>query len=304
MEPQGERRHDEPRLLASIQCQNVLRIIDARNLSDEWAFFLTPRCGDGDLDALIAERPSALHAIDVALGICSGASAIHANGLIHRDLKPGNIVCEKGVPMIADFGSVRQLAEGETDIPASGHSALYRPPEAYETGRYSAQGDVYQIGLVTYQLLGGWLPYDPLDYFGKADARKYAEISDDFERSQFQDAVIHRRAAAGDLMDLGTLPPWVGGMARGALRAMTHPNLGKRLGNVGDVAAVLSRVRADTPDWRWHGDIARLERSGRTIELRPVGGGLYEPMQAKGDAFRRIPSVMDGLLKDLVKRVS
>lgn len=45
----GERRHDEPRLLAAIQASNVLRIIDARNLSEKWAFFLTPRCGGGKL---------------------------------------------------------------------------------------------------------------------------------------------------------------------------------------------------------------------------------------------------------------
>src|SRR5690606_23569311 len=112
----GERRHDEPRLLASIRSPNVLPIIDARNLSDEWAFFLTPRCGDGDLDALISTKPAAVQAIDVALGICTGASAIHANGLIHRDLKPANIVCDVGVPLIADFGSIRQLAKGEADI--------------------------------------------------------------------------------------------------------------------------------------------------------------------------------------------
>lgn len=299
----GERRHDEPRLLASMRSPNVLRIIDARNLSDEWAFFLTPRCGDGDLDALIAERPSALQAIDTALGICNGASAIHANGLIHRDLKPGNIVCDQQVPMIADFGSIRQLAEGETDIPASGHSALYRPPESFETKRYSMQGDIYQVGLVTYQLLGGILPYDPLDYFTKKDMQKYAEINDDYERSQFQDTVIYRRATSASLMDLRTLPPWVGGSARRALKSMTDPNLDRRLGNMGDVAAVLSRVRADTSNWQWDGEIARLERRDRIFELRPTGDGLFEPLQAKGDSFRRIPSFSNGPLKDLVKKI-
>ena len=299
----GDRRHDEPRLLASIKSPNVLPIIDARNLSDEWAFFLTPRCGDGDLDGLIASRPSAICAVDVALGICAGASAIHANGLIHRDLKPQNILYEAGVPLIADFGSVRQLAEGESDVPASGHSVLYRPPESFETGRYGVPGDIYQIGLITYQLLGGFLPYDPLEYFNKSDHKKYAEITDDFEKSKFQDEVIYSRTSAGKLMDFGSLPPWVNRAARSDLREMTNPDAAKRLSNTADVAAILTKIRAETADWKWVGDIAKLETGDRIIELRPKVNGLYEPMQAKGGAFRRIPAMPDAPLMVLVKRV-
>lgn len=299
----GERRHDEPKLLASINSPNVLRIIDARNLSAEWAFFLTPRCGDGDLEAVIAAKPAAVTAIDIALGICTGASAIHASGLIHRDLKPANIVCDGGVPLIADFGSVRQLAEGEYDLPASGHSALYRPPESFETGRYGLLGDVYQVGLVTYQLLGGALPYDPLAYFSRSDHKQYSQIAARFDQCKFEDHVIHRRAAANALMDFKSLPPWVRGSARAALRQMTHPDLGRRLGNMADVAAVLTRVRADTSNWKWAGDVARLEAGDRVVELRPNGKGDYEPLQAKGDAFRRIPSLKDAPLRELVSRI-
>ncbi|MFM9858841.1 protein kinase [Pseudoxanthobacter sp. M-2] len=299
----GERRHDEPRLLASIQSPNVLRIIDARILSEDWAYFLTPRCGDGNLDNLIATRPSAIHAIDMALGICMGASAIHANGLIHRDLKPANIVCHGGVPLIADFGSVRQLTDGKTDLPASGHSALYRPPESFETGRYSVRGDIYQLGLVTYQLLGGALPYDPTQYFNNIDRREYSCLTGDFEKSKFQDEVIHRRAASGKLTDFRTLPPWIGGRAKSAIRRLTDPTPGTRLGSMSDVASSLTQVRAETLDWRWVGDVAQLKREDRVIEMRPIGGGVYEPLQAKGDTFRRIPSMPNNTLKNLVGKV-
>jgi eukaryotic-like serine/threonine-protein kinase len=300
----GERRHDEPRLLASINSPNVLRIIDARHLSDQWAFFLTPKCDDGDLDALIATRPAALTAIDTALGICTGASAIHASSLVHRDLKPGNIVSENGIPLIADFGSVRQLAEGEADTPASGHSALYRPPEAFDTGRYGVQGDIYQVGLVTYQLLGGALPYDPLAYFTKSDSRAYADIKDGFEQSKYQDAIIHRRASSGNLMDLSSLPPWIGGSMKSALRSMTDPDLKKRLISMADVAAALTRGRADTANWKWVNDVARLEKPDRIVELRPLRDGSFEPLQSKGDLFRRVPSLPNGPLKGLVKRMT
>ena len=300
----GERRHDEPRLLASIQHANVLPIIDARNLSQDWAFFITPRCGDGDLDALIAQRPSALQAIDIALGICNGASAIHAQNLIHRDLKPGNIVCHEGAPLIADFGSVRKITGDEVDVPASSHSVLYRPPESFQTGRYSVQGDVYQVGLVTYQLLGGRLPYEPEAYFRASDRKKFSTLIGEFEQSRFQDEVIRKRASSSTLMNFRTLPPWVSGIATRALRSMTHTSVSERLKSMADVAAVLSRVRAATANWRWVGEVARLERRDRTIELRPVGDGMFEPMQAKGDAFRRVPSQSNGPLRDLVTKLS
>lgn len=299
----GERRHDEPRLLASIRSPNVLPIIDARNLSEELAFFLTPRCGDGDLDNLIAARPSALQAIDLALGIATGASAIHAHRLIHRDLKPANVVCDNGVPLIADFGSVRRLEEGEEEVPASGHSVLYRPPESFDTGRYGIRGDVYQVGLITYQLLGGSLPYDPMAYLSRSDQREYSKLSGDFEKSKFVDNVIHRLAASGRLMDLQSLPPWVGRGAKAALREMTHPDPQQRLANMAEVAARLTQIRSDMRDWRWSGDIARLEWKDRIIELRPLGNGCYEPLQAKGDTFRRIPGMPNGPLSELVKKL-
>jgi len=74
----GDRRHDEPRQLSTISSPNVLPVLDARNVSDDWAYFITPRCNGGDLDDLINARPSVHEAIDVVLGIRTGESAVHA----------------------------------------------------------------------------------------------------------------------------------------------------------------------------------------------------------------------------------
>ncbi|TPM03170.1 hypothetical protein FJ960_15225 [Mesorhizobium sp. B2-3-11] len=190
----GERRHDEPNLLAQIQSPNVIPIHNAQNISDDWAFFVMPRRAGGTLDTVIQSRPSVHRAIDIASGICNGASAIHALNMIHRDLKPGNIVIDNSVPQIADFGSVRRLLDNEEDVPASGHSVLFRPPESFASHRYSIKGDAYQIGCVLFQLCGGRLSYEGTDYFSPGDWRKYAVIADDIERSIFTDTVIRRRA--------------------------------------------------------------------------------------------------------------
>lgn len=159
----GENRHNEPRQLSALTCPNVLPILEARSISEEWAFFVTPRCFEGDLDDVIQSNPSVHTALDVAVGICCGVSSIHAAGMIHRDLKPGNIVMHAGTPRIADFGSVTAIEKGHQDVVASRHSILWRPPESFETGRYSKKGDVYQIGIAVYQLLGGKLHYDGMD---------------------------------------------------------------------------------------------------------------------------------------------
>lgn len=172
----GENRHDEPRQLSALTCPNVLPILEARSISDEWAFFMTPRCFEGDLDDVIQSKPSVHKALDIAVGICSGVSSIHAARMLHRDLKPGNIVMLSGTPRIADFGSVSAIKDGHQDVVASRHSILWRPPESFDTGRYSKKGDVYQIGMAVYQLLGERLYYDGMAYLSKKQKKIFRPL--------------------------------------------------------------------------------------------------------------------------------
>lgn len=185
--------------------------------------------GAGSLDQFILKKPSVYQAINVALGICQGISVIHAAGMLQRDLKPANIVMDNMCPQIADFGSVRLLGHGAIDMVASGHSALDRPPEPFDSGRYTLLGDIYQIGLVTYQLLGGRWPYDEMHYMTVAESKAYQAIVDAVDRCKFVETVIHRRAKAGKLIWMTSLPPWIGRSAKNALKAMTDPNPGNYL---------------------------------------------------------------------------
>lgn len=302
---QGEARHDEPRQLCLIKSRNVLPILEARNVSEEWGYFATPRCFEGDLDDLIATQPSVHEALDVALGICNGVSAIHALKMLHRDLKPGNIVMQAGTPQIADFGSVRMLGDGDSYVNASQHSILYRPPESFATGRYTAKGDVYQVGVVLYQLLGGHLPYDGGEYLTTKELKQLASIEDPVDRSIYVDRVIRSRAEAGTLLLHSSLPPWITGVAKRALRHMTSPDPEGRCSSVADVAAALTQLRAAVANWRYFGDVAVLRTEGRTIELRPADEGvvLYQAYQAPNvdTPFRRVPGSKPGSLADVLR---
>lgn len=300
----GDGRHDEPRQLSAIVSSNVLPILDARNVSDEWAYFVTPRCTGGDLDDLISKRPSVHAAIDVGLGACAGASAIHAHRMVHRDLKPANIVMHEGIPRIADFGSVKALLVGEVETTASRHSILYRPPESFDTNKYSVKGDVYQLGLLVYQLLGGLLPYNGLRYLTVRERRVHDAMDDPVDRSLFVDAVIRGRAKAGTLIAMGSLPPWITNTGKRAIRSMTHPNPNQRASSAADVAAHLSRLRPVLSNWRWDSEVARLQKEDRVIELRPAGDNLYAAFQQMTGGFRSVPGVRPATLPALVQRFS
>ena len=295
----GEHRHDEPRQLSALTCPNVLPILEARSISDEWAFFMTPRCFEGDLDDVIQSRPSVHTALDIAVGICSGVSSIHAAGMLHRDLKPGNIVMLSGTPRIADFGSVTAIREGHPDAVASRHSILWRPPESFETGRYSRKGDVYQLGLAVYQLLGGRLHYDGMNYLTKKQNNEFEAIDDPVDQSIFVDEVIRNKAQTGKLLDLKSIPKWLHSGARSTIKALCHPDIDKRPSSVADVAAMLTTMRSRIQNWRWQGTTASLEKNGKRIELRPTGNvDEYVAYQDRGAGFRRIPRLnADGLSK-------
>jgi serine/threonine protein kinase len=303
----GDARHDEPRQLSAIRSANVLSILDAKDVSAEWAYFITPRCFEGDLDDLIATAPSAHIAIDTALGICNGVSAIHSLRMLHRDLKPGNIVMQAGSPQIADFGSVRALSNGASEVSASQHSILFRPPESFATGQYGFAGDIYQIGLVTYQLLGGALPYDGENYLSSKERRHYDGLGGWADKCIFVNDVIRSRAETGKLLDYNSLPPWVNGAAKRVLRTLTNIDPMQRPGTVAEVAALLTQMRAAVSNWQWEGEIAVYRAPGRVVEVRPLDeeGGLYQAYLSKdGGAFRRQPGLASAPLKQLVANIT
>ena len=125
----GEDRHAEPRSLCSVSSPNVLSVLEAGTISDTLTYFVTPRCSGGSLARLTVEPIGALRALDYPIQIGSGLVAIHSRGMVHRDIKPGNIVVEGDRPLIADFGSVRNVPYTQTASEVSNHTTLYRPPE-------------------------------------------------------------------------------------------------------------------------------------------------------------------------------
>ncbi len=100
--------------------------------------------------------------IEIITQACRGLDYAHRNGVVHRDVKPGNLlVSDAEVVKLADFGIAR--AAGQSSITQVGSvlgTAAYLAPEQARGDEAGPRADLYSLGVVTYQLLSGRLPYE------------------------------------------------------------------------------------------------------------------------------------------------
>ena len=150
----------EPRLLASLDHPNIVSVTTAEKQDN--IFFIVMEYVPGEtLETVIADggRLNIDRAIDFSLQIGRATEHAHGQGIIHRDLRPANVlVSESGTLKVADFGTSRFLeiaAHGTTVI----GSPPYMAPEQFR-GEAVFASDLYSLGITMYQMLTGVLPYD------------------------------------------------------------------------------------------------------------------------------------------------
>jgi serine/threonine-protein kinase len=150
----------EPRLLASLSHPNIVTVLTAEKQDD--VFFIVMEYVPGDTLEAVIERDGTLdlaRALDYTCQICNAVDHAHSQGIIHRDLRPGNVlVTENGLIKVADFGTSRFLeiaAHGTTVI----GSPPYMAPEQFQ-GKAVFASDIYSLGVTMYQMFTGVLPYD------------------------------------------------------------------------------------------------------------------------------------------------
>ena len=150
----------EPRLLASVSHPNIVAITTAEK--QDSIFFIVMEYVPGEtLENIIALKgPLDLNrTLDFTCQICNAVDHAHRQGVIHRDLRPANVlVGENDILKVADFGTSRFLeiaAHGTTVI----GSPPYMAPEQFH-GKAVFASDIYSLGVTMYQMLTGNLPYD------------------------------------------------------------------------------------------------------------------------------------------------
>jgi serine/threonine-protein kinase len=150
----------EPRLLASMSHPNIVTVLTAEKQDD--VFFIVMEYVPGETLEHIIMREGAMdvaRALDFTCQMCNAVDHAHKAGILHRDLRPGNmLVSDTGLLKVTDFGTSRFLeiaAHGTTVI----GSPPYMAPEQFY-GKAMFASDVYSIGVTMYQMLTGSLPYD------------------------------------------------------------------------------------------------------------------------------------------------
>jgi serine/threonine protein kinase len=137
---------------------NVLPIIEADEY-DGQIVIVSEYAPDGSLDDLL-KRDQTLtikRAVDLAIGILCGLECLHSKEILHRDLKPGNILLQGNTPRLTDFG-ISRVMRSTISIGDLNGTPAYMAPEVFDRKR-SEQTDVWSVGVILYEMLHGDLPF-------------------------------------------------------------------------------------------------------------------------------------------------
>ena len=221
-------------------------------------------------------------AVQIMEEACRGVEHLHARGLLHRDIKPGNLLLtEAGSVKVSDFGlSCQQGAT--TGIPPWNYT-IHLPPEAVSggVGITTVEGDVYALGVTTYRLLNG----------------DSALVGARVPASRLSAAII-----AGHYPDRSHWEPYIQPALRRVVRRALHIDPAKRYATAATFRHALERVRPAVSWWpyvaatgrAWQGASPDGTTWRATIEPRPRGGYRFMiERRLPGKAWRQ--QTADGL---------
>jgi WD40 repeat protein/predicted Ser/Thr protein kinase len=155
--------------IAQIHEAGVADVQTDSGLTAKWPFFAMEYVQGEPLGEYIRRRkPSTPQRLTLLASICDAVHHAHQKGVIHRDLKPGNILVDQyGRPKILDFGIARltntdvQTVTMQTEVGQLIGTIPYMSPEQVTgvSGNIDTRSDVYALGVICYELLTGRLPY-------------------------------------------------------------------------------------------------------------------------------------------------
>jgi eukaryotic-like serine/threonine-protein kinase len=157
-----ERFRREAQAAAGLQHPNVVSVYDRGSYDGTYYIAMEYLPGRSLKQLIRAEAPlDPIRAIDIAVQILKAARFAHRRGVIHRDLKPHNVIVDDSDnAKVTDFGIARAGASDMTETGSIMGTAQYLSPEQAQGHAVSAGSDLYSIGVVLYEMLTGRVPFD------------------------------------------------------------------------------------------------------------------------------------------------
>ena len=156
----GERFLAEGRILASLKHPNIITIYDI-GIANDQLYISMEYVQGGDLKQRLELPVSAEEALDYLSQVSSALGEAHKHGIVHRDVKPANILFDNDTPILTDFGIAKEV-DTEHDLTSTGiflGSPNYVSPEQADGQKIDGRADIYSLGCIFYEMLTGSKPY-------------------------------------------------------------------------------------------------------------------------------------------------
>ena len=159
----------EARTASAMRHPNLVHVFDLGRLPDQRPYMVMPLLEGLDLQQWLDQRgpESPAQVAELLRGAASGLDALHARGLVHRDVKPANIYIpvEAGrnqPSVLMDFGlaALERVGSRLTKMGVVVGTPEYLPPECADGTKADVSGDVYSLAVVAYELISGELPFN------------------------------------------------------------------------------------------------------------------------------------------------
>ena len=227
--PDATRRlRREAQILAKLNHQNICTIYEIDDF-DGKPFIAMERLEGVNLKVYIARKTlETLEILSIAMQVAEALDVAHGTGIVHRDIKPGNIfVATNGQVKVLDFGMARSFSPGRPQAPADGSTMPGRPigtvnymaPERILQLPLDARCDLFSLGVVIYEMATGRLPFagatpsetvanileHPATPLTKLSPNQPSQLDEIVTRLTAKDANARYQTARGVLVDLAAL---------------------------------------------------------------------------------------------------
>lgn len=258
----------EARLLAGVRHENVVTVYGVESHGDRHGYWMELVHGR-DLERILHDQGpmSAEEAAHVGMVLCKALAALHAVGLVHRDVKTTNVMRERGGRLVLmDFGSVTPAAPAGTAAATVVGTPVYMSPETLRGVAPAKGSDIYALGVLLYRLVTGAHPIEArsIDELRRAhdvgERRRLRDVRSDLPRSFCE--VVDRALdpdPRGRFQTVGELEEALAGTPTSAVRAAAE---------AGPPAPTLRRSRARR-GW--------LLLAAAVALLAAIGVGVWRP---------------------------